>query len=84
MSGLCCKQCRGYGIFVEAEATSKTEARDIFETNFWDSANVAVEAVKIFRDRNSSGTGGTLIQISSLLGRVGGGGQTFYSSRYFN
>lgn len=72
----------GYGIFAEAEGTSDAEARDIFETNFWGSANVAIEAVKIFRDQNPTGAGAMLIQISSMLGRAAGAGQTFYSSRY--
>ncbi|KAH7397777.1 short-chain dehydrogenase/reductase-like protein SDR [Cadophora sp. MPI-SDFR-AT-0126] len=73
----------GYGIFAEAEGTEEEDARGMFETNFWGSAKVALEAVRVFREGIFSGRGGILIQVSSLLGRVAGGGQTYYSASKF-
>ncbi|PVH75497.1 NAD(P)-binding protein, partial [Cadophora sp. DSE1049] len=74
----------GYGIFAEAEGTEEDNARGIFETNFWGSVNVALEAVRVFREGNGfGGRGGMLVQVSSLLGRVAGGGQTHYSASKF-
>lgn len=72
----------GSGNFEEAESTPEHEARELFEINFWGSSNVSLEAIRIFRDENPAGAGGALIQISSVLGRVGSGGQAYYSSRY--
>ncbi|KAK0103529.1 hypothetical protein ONS95_005550 [Cadophora gregata] len=72
----------GYGIFTEAEGTKEEEARSMFETNFWGSANVALEAVRTFRD-NNIGDGGMLVQVSSMLGRIASGGQTYYSASKF-
>ncbi|KAK2757577.1 hypothetical protein FQN54_004546 [Arachnomyces sp. PD_36] len=73
----------GWGNFEEAEATPEDEARGLFEVNFWGSSNVALEAVRVFRDENPAGEGGFLIQISSLVGRVGSAGQAYYSSSKF-
>lgn len=42
---------------------------------------MAIEAVRVFRDVNPKSKGGHLVQISSMVGRVASGGQTFYSAR---
>lgn len=71
----------GSGNFEEAESTPEREARDMFEINFWGSSNMSLEAVRVFRDENPTDAGGYLIQINSVLGRVGSGGQAYYSAR---
>ncbi|KAH7927478.1 NAD(P)-binding protein [Leucogyrophana mollusca] len=55
----------------EVECVPDDLARSIFEVNFWAVANISREAVRFFREENPSGLGGTLLQMSSVLGMVG-------------
>ncbi|KAF5321055.1 hypothetical protein D9619_000102 [Psilocybe cf. subviscida] len=55
----------GSGVMAEVEGTPDETARKHFEVNFWGSANVSREAVRVFREVNSP-PGGRLLQASSL------------------
>ncbi|KAK7457215.1 hypothetical protein VKT23_010518 [Stygiomarasmius scandens] len=59
----------GYGAVGEAEGTPDDVARGLFEVNFWGSTNVALEAVRFFREENPI-PGGKLLQASSIAGAV--------------
>lgn len=71
----------GYGILGDAEGITEEEARAIFETNYWGTVNMSLEAMKTFRQVNPVGQGGLIIQISSFLGRFGFAGNSSYSAR---
>ncbi|OBT72303.1 hypothetical protein VF21_07943 [Pseudogymnoascus sp. 05NY08] len=73
----------GYGILGDAEGTTEKEARAIFETNYWGTVNMSLEAMKTFREVNPVGQGGLIIQISSFLGRFGFAGNSSYSASKF-
>ncbi|KAK7441589.1 hypothetical protein VKT23_016581 [Stygiomarasmius scandens] len=69
--------CAGYAIVGEIEGTPEQTARDLFDVNFWATANVSKEAVKIFREQ---GHGGRLLNISSGAGLVGLIASGYYSA----
>ncbi|KIJ18291.1 hypothetical protein PAXINDRAFT_72082 [Paxillus involutus ATCC 200175] len=69
----------GQLVMGEVEAVPEEDARKLFDVNFWGAANVTKEAVRFFRDVNSP-AGGRLLQVSSLVGIVGGPVLGFYSS----
>ncbi|KFY81071.1 hypothetical protein V499_00144 [Pseudogymnoascus sp. VKM F-103] len=73
----------GYGILGDAEGITEEEARAIFETNYWGTVNMSLEAMKTFRQVNPVGQGGLIIQISSFLGRFGFAGNSSYSASKF-
>lgn len=58
----------GYANVSPIEATDDADFRAQFETNFWGVYNVTKAAIPILREQQ----GGTVIQISSVGGRVGG------------
>lgn len=71
----------GYGLTGDTEALSEAEMRTLLETNFWAALYLTREAVRIFREVNPQhgGTvGGTVVQVSSLGGRVGFPGAALY------
>ena len=70
----------GYGFICEAENTPEKDARDMFEVNFWATAYISREAVKIFRDANGS-SGGKLFNVSSTVGISGDPALSYYSAR---
>ena len=70
----------GYGIHGDFEAIPDKEARQIMETNFWGSVNATREALRVFREVNPKGEGGTIIQVSSVGGYIGWPGSAFYNS----
>ena len=70
----------GYGSLGEIEGTPDNVARGVFEVNFWGSTNVALEAIRVFRDVNKP-SGGRLLQASSMVGASGMPGIGYYSAR---
>ncbi|EPS99568.1 NAD-binding protein [Fomitopsis schrenkii] len=56
----------GYSVLGEVESVPEETARTLFDTNFWGALNVALEAVRVFRDENQP-QGGKLINNSSVL-----------------
>ena len=58
----------GYANVSPIETTDDADFRAQFETNFWGVYNVTKAAIPILREQR----GGTVIQISSIGGRVGG------------
>ncbi|KAK7692938.1 hypothetical protein QCA50_004579 [Cerrena zonata] len=58
----------GYAVAGELEGTPTEAARRNFETNFWGSAQVSLEAVKFFREVNGPKVGGRLLVTGSLMG----------------
>jgi NAD(P)-dependent dehydrogenase (short-subunit alcohol dehydrogenase family) len=63
----------------EAESVDEDTARRVMETNFWGSRNVALEAIKFFRDTNQP-QGGLLLGVSSTLGVVALPAASYYSA----
>ncbi|KIJ58351.1 hypothetical protein HYDPIDRAFT_34272 [Hydnomerulius pinastri MD-312] len=66
----------------EVEAIDETEARGMFDINFWGAAQVSREAVRFFREVNQP-QGGRLLQLSSGLGLVSAAGYGYYSASKF-
>jgi len=58
----------GYANVSPIETTSEEDFRTQFETNFWGVYNVSKAAIPVLRDAG----GGTIVQFSSVGGRVGG------------
>lgn len=71
----------GHGMFGEVEGTSDTDARALFDVNFWGVVGVSREAVRFFREVNPLGKGGVLFQHSSMMGFLGAPGISFYCAR---
>ncbi|KAI3599998.1 hypothetical protein WG66_008718 [Moniliophthora roreri] len=69
----------GYGSLAEIEGTPDDVARGLFEVNFWGAANLAREAVRVFRDVNKP-AGGRFIQASSMAGASAMPGIGYYSA----
>jgi len=59
----------GYSVAGEIESVPLDAARKLFDVNFWGSVQVALEAVKIFREVNRP-IGGRLLITSSMAGLV--------------
>ncbi|KAJ8514838.1 hypothetical protein ONZ45_g7684 [Pleurotus djamor] len=72
----------GLMMFAEVENEAQESlARNLFEVNFWAAANVNVEAVRSFRERNpTERKGGVLLVNSSLTGFVGWAGLGYYAA----
>ena len=69
----------GWAIVGDLEATPEDEARKMFDTNFWGSANVSREAVRFFREENKP-CGGRLLVNSSMTGIRATAGMAYYSA----
>ncbi|TFY60676.1 hypothetical protein EVJ58_g4990 [Rhodofomes roseus] len=69
----------GYGILGETESVPEDTARKLFDTNFWGALNVALEAIRFFRDVNKP-QGGRLINNSSIVGVTPSPGVSFYGA----
>jgi hypothetical protein len=52
----------------------------LFDTNFFGATWVSIEAIKFFRDVNKPGVGGTLLNVSSMVGFHASAGVGFYSA----
>ncbi|KAL6228742.1 hypothetical protein BDW75DRAFT_235685 [Aspergillus navahoensis] len=73
----------GYGLRGDTEAVSDEDARHELETNFWGPVRITRGALRIFREVNPVGMGGTVVQISSVGGWVGFPGNSFYHASKF-
>ena len=71
----------GYGMGGDFEATTDQDARKQVETNLWGPINMTKEALRVFREVNPQGAGGTIVQISSMGGYIGFPGNAFYHVR---
>ncbi|KAH8827410.1 hypothetical protein DL96DRAFT_1803667 [Flagelloscypha sp. PMI_526] len=65
----------------EVESVSEASARKQFEVNFWAAANVAKEAVRVFRDVNKP-AGGRLLIASSIVAVNAFRAMGYYSASY--
>ncbi|KAF8993002.1 NAD(P)-binding protein [Cyathus striatus] len=72
----------GYATLGEVEGTDDKDARNMFEANFWGSANVLREAIRFFREVNKP-AGGRFLQASSIAGVSGMGALGYYSASKF-
>jgi NAD(P)-dependent dehydrogenase (short-subunit alcohol dehydrogenase family) len=68
----------GYESEGEAEGFPEEVARKQFETNFWGPVRITTESIRVFREVNAPGQGGTVVQISSLAGFATFPGHSFY------
>src|ERR671918_254861 len=60
----------GYGLFGSLEDTSIEEIKAQFETNFFGVIRVTQQVLPVMRKQNSGG-GGTIVNVSSVGGRIG-------------
>ncbi|KAH8832355.1 hypothetical protein DL96DRAFT_1581763 [Flagelloscypha sp. PMI_526] len=72
----------GYGIVGELESVEDDAARSLFEVNLWGAANIALEAVRVFRDVNKP-AGGRLLLASSYSAITAPAGMGHYSASKF-
>ena len=70
----------GFSSLAEVEGTPDAVARSLFEVNFWGSANISREAIRVFRDVNKP-MGGRIIQASSMAGAQAMPAIGYYSAR---
>ncbi|KAJ5643489.1 NAD(P)-binding protein [Penicillium longicatenatum] len=68
----------GYALSRDTEAIAESDARLEMETIFWGPVHITREAVRIFREANPTGQGGTVVQVSSIGGYVTFPGSSFY------
>ena len=71
----------GYGLMGDTEGATDEIARKQLDTNFWGVVDVSREAVRAFRDVNPVGSGGLVVQVTSLGGWVGFASGAFYHAR---
>jgi len=67
-------------VLSEVEGTPEHLARGLFDTNFFGATWVSIEAIKFFRNVNQPGVGGTLLNVSSMVGFHASAGAGFYSA----
>lgn len=72
----------GYGLLGDTENARESDARLQMETLFWGPTYITQEAVRIFREVNPAGQGGTVIQVSSIGGYLTFPGSAFYHAGY--
>ncbi|KAE8383521.1 hypothetical protein BDV26DRAFT_277145 [Aspergillus bertholletiae] len=73
----------GYGTLGDTETFPESDARLQMETLFWGPVWLTQEAVRIFREANPPGHGGTIVQVSSIGGLVTFPGSAFYHASKF-
>lgn len=71
----------GYSLMGDTEGIVEADARHQLETNFWGPVHVTREALRVFREVNSPGRGGTVVQVSSMGGWITAPGHSFYHAR---
>jgi NAD(P)-dependent dehydrogenase (short-subunit alcohol dehydrogenase family) len=71
----------GYNVTTEFEGFPEEEARKQMETMFWGPVNVTRESMRVFREINPPGQGGTIVQVTSIGGYLAYQGSAFYHSR---
>ncbi|KAH8832313.1 NAD-P-binding protein [Flagelloscypha sp. PMI_526] len=72
----------GYGILGELESIEESAARSLLDVNMWGAADVALEAIRVFRDVNTP-AGGRLLLASSYVGVTAMAGMGHYASSKF-
>lgn len=72
----------GYSLMGDMEGIAEADARHQLETNFWGPVHVTREALRVFREVNDPGRGGTVVQVSSMGGWITAPGHSFYHARY--
>ena len=72
----------GYGVSTEFESYSEEVAHNQMDTMFWGPVHMTRESLRIFREVNAPGQGGTIIQVSSIGGYLAVPGNAFYHARY--
>jgi len=72
----------GYGLGGDFEATTDADARKLVETNLWGPINMTKEVLRVFREVNPKGVGGTIIQVTSMGGYIGFPGNAYYHVRF--
>lgn len=62
----------GYNKMGVTEAVPESDLRDMFETNYWGAVRMTTKVLPIFREENKATgkIGGTVIQVSSIGGRM--------------
>ncbi|CAI7593554.1 unnamed protein product [Penicillium pancosmium] len=73
----------GYSLVGDTEAISEADARLQLETLFWGPVHVTKEALRVFREVNPQGQGGTVLQISSMGGWWTAPGHSYYHASKF-
>ncbi|KAF7177620.1 hypothetical protein CNMCM7691_005949 [Aspergillus felis] len=73
----------GYPLMGDTEVIPESDARLQLETLFWGPVFISQEAVRIFREVNPAGAGGTIVQISSIGGYMAFPGSAFYQAGKF-
>lgn len=73
----------GYVLMGDTETIPESDARLQLDTLFWGPAFISQEAVRIFREVNPAGAGGTIVQISSIGGYMTFPGSAFYHAGKF-
>ncbi|KAJ5527050.1 hypothetical protein N7513_011209 [Penicillium frequentans] len=73
----------GYALMGDTEAIPESDARLQMETLFWGPVLITQEAVRIFREVNPAGKGGTIVQVSSIGGYLTFPGSSFYHAGKF-
>lgn len=71
----------GFGSMGELEGYPEDVARLSMETMFWGPVNVTKESLRLFREVNAPGQGGTIVQVSSIGGYLAYEGNCFYHAR---
>ena len=71
----------GYAVMGDTETVPESDARLQMETLFWGPVFLTQQAVRIFREANPPGQGGTVVQVSSIGGLVTFPGSAFYHAR---
>ena len=71
----------GYNIVTEFESFPEQEARKQMDTMFWGPVHLTKESLRVFREVNAPGQGGTIIQVSSIGGYLTYQGNSFYHAR---
>lgn len=71
----------GYSLMGDMEGIAEADARHQLETNFWGPVHVTREALRVFREVNTPGRGGTVVQVSSMGGWITAPGHSFYHAR---
>ncbi|KAH9986875.1 NAD(P)-binding protein [Xylariaceae sp. FL0662B] len=79
----------GYALQGDTESAlqpnGQAQARKVVETNFWGTARLSLQAIRIFRDENPRGgqQGGVVLSVTSLGGFAGFPGTAFYHAGKF-
>ncbi|KAI0785515.1 hypothetical protein C8Q75DRAFT_722698 [Abortiporus biennis] len=73
----------GYGLQGEIETTPDEEARKVMEVLFWGPVNICKQAIPFMRDINPPGTGGLILNVSTVGGYSANPGLAFYSAGKF-